>query len=62
MSHSDDERRYSDEEFALILKAASEAEATQVAAAPQQGLTLAEIQEIATEVGIDHGGGVDQPA
>jgi hypothetical protein len=53
VSSPDDERRYSDEEFALILKTASEEEAAQVAAAPQQGLTLAEIQEIATAVGID---------
>ena len=53
MSASDDERRYSDEEFSLILKAASEEEAGLAAAPPQQGLTLAEIQQIATEAGID---------
>ena len=57
MSPPNDERRYSDEEFALILRTASEAEEgptpAPVPAPPQEGLTLPEIQEIAREVGID---------
>lgn len=57
MSPPNDERRYSDEEFALILRTASEAEdgltPTPVPTPPQEGLTLPEIQEIAEEVGID---------
>ena len=46
-------RRFSDEEFALILRTASEMGEGPDPAPPQQGLTLPEIQEIAEEVGID---------
>lgn len=53
MSPTNDERRYSDEEFALILRTASEVQAGPDPAPPRQGLTLSEIQEIAAEVGID---------
>ncbi|MCK5652460.1 MAG: hypothetical protein KAJ42_13825 [Gemmatimonadetes bacterium] len=57
MSPPNDERRYSDEEFALILRTASEVEDSPTPAPalapPQEGLTLPEIQEIAQEVGID---------
>ncbi|MGD2123243.1 MAG: hypothetical protein PVJ76_15935 [Gemmatimonadota bacterium] len=51
------ERRYSDEEFAAILRAASKIPEVQPAIraplVPRNGLTLSEIQEIAAEVGID---------
>ncbi len=53
MSPSDDERRYSDREFALILRAAAEVGAGPTPASPREGLTLAEIRQIAAEVGID---------
>jgi hypothetical protein len=53
MSSAADERRYSDEEFALILRTASEVRAGPAPAPPQEGLTLSEIREIAAEVGID---------
>jgi hypothetical protein len=53
MTPSDEERRYSDEEFALILRLSSEAPAGPDPAPSQPGLTLAEIREIAGEVGID---------
>jgi hypothetical protein len=55
MTPSDEERRYSDEEFALILRLASETPAGPDPGPPQPGLTLAEIREIAGEVGIDPG-------
>ena len=53
------ERRYSEQEFALVLQMASEEpdapeeEKTQALAPVREGLTLAQIQEIAAEVGID---------
>jgi hypothetical protein len=50
---SDDERRYSDEEFALILRTASEIREGPDPAPPREGLTLRQIREIAVEVGID---------
>jgi hypothetical protein len=53
MLSSQNERRYSDREFALILRAAQEAGAGPAPATPRQGLTLAEIQDVAREVGID---------
>jgi hypothetical protein len=59
MPKPDDERRYSEEEFALVLQMASEQtdapgeEGTQVLAPVREGLTLAQIREIASEVGID---------
>ena len=61
MSPPDDERRYSDEEFALILRRAveiegrptPEPEAPTLPLPPSDGLTLTEIQEIAGEAGID---------
>jgi hypothetical protein len=53
MSPSDEERRYSDREFALILRMASKVPAGPDPAPPQRGLTLPEIREIAMEVGID---------
>jgi hypothetical protein len=57
MSPTNDERRYSEEEFALVLRLASEADtAPEVRTeqpSPQDGLTLSEMREIAAEVGID---------
>lgn len=53
MSPSDDERRFTEEEFALILRVASESSVETGAAEPREGLTLAEIRSIATEAGID---------
>ena len=59
MPTSDSERRYSQEEFALVLRIASEEpdapddeESLELTPA-REGLTLAQIQEIAAEVGID---------
>jgi hypothetical protein len=59
MPTTDEERRYSEEEFALVLEMASEEpdapeeEKTRTLAPVREGLTLAQIQEIASEVGID---------
>jgi hypothetical protein len=53
MIPSHDERRYSDEEFALILRTASEGRGRPETTTPQEGLTLSEILGIAAEVGID---------
>jgi hypothetical protein len=53
MSPTDEGCRYSDEEFALILRMASEAPGGPDPTPPQPGLTLAEIREIADQVGID---------
>jgi hypothetical protein len=53
MASSRGQRRYSDQEFALILRTASETESGPAPASPQRGLTLAEIQDVAMEVGID---------
>jgi hypothetical protein len=53
MSRSDTERRYSDLEFALILRTASEVREGPDPAPPREGLTLRQIREIAAEVGID---------
>ena len=58
MPPANDERRYSDEEFAVILRTASEVPGGLIPALPpqpQDGLTLSQIQEIASEVGIDPG-------
>jgi hypothetical protein len=55
MADPNDERRYSDEEFALILRTASEVTAGPDPAPAREGLTLSEIQEIAADVGIDPG-------
>ena len=51
----DDGRRYTDQEFALILRMAAEARAPSDEAALRSGdgLTLAEMTQIAAEVGID---------
>jgi hypothetical protein len=59
MAVSDDDskkRRYSEEEFALILRKASEIQISQGSQTPgpgKTGLTLDEIQSIASEAGID---------
>lgn len=59
MPTSSDERRYSEEEFALVLRMASEEPETpdekdvQELTPARKGLTLAQIREIASEVGID---------
>jgi len=57
MSPSNDERRFSEDEFALVLRMASEVEEGLDSPPPRlpspEGMTLAEIQEIAVEVGID---------
>jgi len=56
MPPTNDERRYSDREFAVILRTASEAPdglAPALPPQPQDGLTLSEIKGIAAEVGID---------
>jgi hypothetical protein len=64
MATNEEDRRYSEEEFALILKRAIELDSRapslpQRAPAPPVlppgGLTLAEIQDIAVEVGVDPG-------
>ena len=55
MADKNDERHYSDEEFAIILRTASEAPDGFPPARPpepQDGLTLSEIRAIAAEVGI----------
>ena len=55
MANQNDERHYSDEEFAIILRTASEAPDGFPPARPpepQDGLTLSEIKGIAAEVGI----------
>lgn len=49
------ERRYSDEEMALILRQASRAPDSGTALAREGGITLPELKEIAREVGIDPG-------
>lgn len=57
MPHHNDERRYSEEEFALVLRMASEVqeggESGSDRSLPPEGLTLSQIREIALEVGID---------
>ena len=53
MTSSNDERRYSEDEFALVLRMASEVQAGPDPAPPQEGLTLSQIREIAAEVGIE---------
>jgi hypothetical protein len=59
MPISDDKRRYSEEEFALVLRMASEEpdtpkdEERRELTPAREGLTLAQIREIASEVGID---------
>jgi len=54
MSDPNDQRRYSDEEFAVILRTASEGVEGPAQSTPSRsGLTLPEIQDIASEVGID---------
>ena len=55
MADQNDERHYSDEEFAIILRTASEAPdgfPPALPPEPQDGLTLSEIKAIAAEVGI----------
>lgn len=47
------ERRYSDEEVALILREASEVQEGGRRAGTESGLTLAQLKEIAGEVGLD---------
>lgn len=50
----DPTRRYTDDEVSLILRRASELEAQKPPAAPDQGgMTLAELEEIATEAGLN---------
>ncbi|MCK5651239.1 MAG: hypothetical protein KAJ42_07675 [Gemmatimonadetes bacterium] len=54
MSDPKDERRYSDQEFALILREASELKKVHSERrGSRDGLTLSEMQEIAREAGID---------
>lgn len=56
MPNSQEARRYSDEEFAVILRTASEAPDASpptLSPASKDGLTLSQIKEIAKEVGID---------
>ena len=53
MAYSNDERRYSEEEFGLVLRMAAEVGDGPEVAPPREGLTLAQIREIAGEVGID---------
>ncbi len=54
MPHDPDEpRRYSDEETALILRRAAELQEPGGNSRPAAGFTLAEIQQIAAEAGID---------
>lgn len=55
MSPGDHEPRYSENEFALILRLASEDRGGPDFPPPRTGLTLSEIQGIAGEVGIDPG-------
>jgi hypothetical protein len=53
---SEDERsprRYSEKEVGLILRRATEFQRSEPSAADPTGLTLAELQEVASEVGID---------
>jgi hypothetical protein len=53
---SDDQRVYSDEEFALILRTATElANRAEPTAASSSGLTLAEMKAAAAQVGLDPG-------
>ena len=47
------ERRYDDREVALILKATAESGARRPGTASSDGLTLAELKDIAAEVGLD---------
>lgn len=51
--HPDDPRHYTDEETALILRRAAELQEPREGPRSARGLTLAEIQQIACEVGID---------
>lgn len=51
--HPDEPRRYGDEETALILRRAAELQEQGGNSRPAKGLTLDEIQQIASEVGID---------
>ena len=54
MSNPKDERRYSDQEFALILREASELKKVRSErGGSRDGLTLAEMREIAREAGMD---------
>ena len=57
MTPSNGERRYSEDEFALVLRMASEPEEgrgpTSNRLSPREGMTLGEIREIAAEVGIE---------
>ena len=46
-------RRYSEKEIGLILRRATEFQRSEPSAADPTGLTLAELQEVASEVGID---------
>ncbi|MGD2153421.1 MAG: hypothetical protein PVG79_09140 [Gemmatimonadales bacterium] len=50
---SEEDRRYSDSEFALILRRAFELEERRAGAGPGDGLTLREIQAVAAEMGLD---------
>lgn len=51
---ADDQRVYSDEEFALILRQAAElASQTELTGASADGMTLAEMKTVAAQVGID---------
>ncbi len=50
---SEEDRRYSDGEFALILRRAFELEERRAGAGPGDGLTLQEIRAVAAEMGLD---------
>lgn len=53
MSPSNGERRYSEDEFALILRMASESDVEAGPTERREGLTLPQIRSIAAEAGID---------
>lgn len=50
---SEQDRRFSDSEFALILRRAFELDERRAGADPGEGLTLQEIQAVAAEMGLD---------
>lgn len=49
---SDSDRRFTDQEVALVLQRAAEIEERRATVSPARGLTLAELREIAREVGL----------
>lgn len=55
------ERRYNEDEVALILRSAVDVRAGDATASPSDGLTLTELKEIGAEVGLD-GGSIERAA